>query len=222
MEGLARTVGVSQNAFLKEILQPGESWEAVPHSNEEARQLLSASQRFSASGPEGRVYQTETLAGKVWLISGSHKMLIDAGLKGPTGIALSPDGLWLAVAESKTHWGYSYRVQSNGSVQNKQRFYWFHVPDTADDSGAGPWVMDREGRLYAATRVGVQVFDRNGRVRAILPVPGGQVTGLAFGGANLDMLYVSCGDHKNYRRKLNVAGARPEAVPIKLPVWSAG
>jgi sugar lactone lactonase YvrE len=160
---------------------------------------------------------------KVWLTSKSGtKSLLDSNLKGPTGITLSPDGLWLAVAESKTHWGYSYRVQPDGSVRDKQRFYWFHVPDTADDSGAGPWVMDCQGQLYAATRMGVQVFDRNGRVRAILPIPGGEATGIAFGGAHLDTLYVSSGDHGNYRRKLKVRGMQFGAAPIKLPVWSAG
>jgi gluconolactonase len=176
---------------------------------------------------DNKLYFTETgtgnNAGKVWLIqSDGRKTLLDTGLNYPSGIALSPDGLWLAVAESKTHWGYNYRVKPDGSGEYKQRFYWFHVPDTADDSGAGSWVMDREGRLYAATRMGVQVFDRNGRSRAILPLPGGEVTALAFGGSNFDTLYVSCTDHKLYRRKLKVPGAQPWAAPIKLPAWSAG
>lgn len=106
--------------------------------------------------------------------------------------------------------------------RDKQRFYWFHVPDTADDSGAGAWVMDSEERLYAATRMGVQVFDGNGRVRAILPVPGGQVTGIAFGGDHFDTLYVSSSDQRKYRRKLKALGLQPGAEPIKLPKWSAG
>lgn len=176
----------------------------------------------------GAVYLTEPeigdgLSGKVWLIkSNGQKTLLDSGLNHPSGIALSPDGLWLAVAESKTHWGYSYRVAPDGTAQDKQRFYWFHVPDEADDSGAGALAMDRDGRLYAATRMGVQVFDRNGRMRAILPVPGGEVTGLAFGGANFDTLYVSCADHKLYWRKLRVPGAPPWAEPIKLSPGQAG
>lgn len=174
-----------------------------------------------------RVYATESgredAPGNVWLIQpDGRKALIDSGLNHPSGIALSPDGLWLAVAESNTHWGYSYRVQPDGTVKDKQRFYWFHVPDTADDSGAAAWVMDRDGRLYAATRMGVQVFDRNGRVRAILPLPGGRVTGLSFGGANFDILYVSCENHKLYFRKLKVMGAPAWSAPVKLPAWSPG
>jgi hypothetical protein len=96
----------------------------------------------------------------------------------------------------------------DGSLDIKQSFYWFHVPEWADDSGAGSVCMDREGRMYAATRMGVQVFDRNGRSRAILPLPGGEVTGVRFGGANFDTLYATC-RNQVYRRKLKVAGAPP-------------
>ena len=176
----------------------------------------------------GFVYVTEQGAGdrpsgKVWVIKpGGQKTLLDSGLNRPSGIALSPDGLWLAVAESRMHWGYSYRVASDGSVQDKQRFYWFHVPDDAGDSGAGAWAMDRDGRLYAATRMGIQVFDRNGRARAILPVPGGEATGLAFGGADFGTLYVCCADHRLYRRKMNASGAPSWSEPIKLPAGAAG
>jgi sugar lactone lactonase YvrE/enterochelin esterase-like enzyme len=170
----------------------------------------------------GALYATEPAfgdgsAGKVWLIGPNGKTLLDDNLNYPSGIALSPDGLWLAVAESRAHWGFSYRVQRDGTVKDKQQFYWFHEPDDAADSGAGAWVMDRAGRLYSATRMGVQVFDRNGRVRAILPVPGGAVTGLSFGGAAFDTLYVSCADHKVYRRTLRVPGAPPWAIPFQLP-----
>lgn len=178
---------------------------------------------------DNKLYVTESSSqrkndiDKLWLIrSSGEKVLLDGELKNPSGVALSPDGLWLAVAENNTHWGYSYRVNPDGSVQDKQRFYWFHVPDTANDSGARAWAMDRDGRLYAATRMGVQVFDRNGRVRAILPLPGGEVTGLSFGGANFDTLYVSCADHKLYRRKLKVAGAPSWASPIVLPPLDPG
>lgn len=176
----------------------------------------------------GSIYLTEPgtaseNSGKVWLVKANgEKLMLDSGLHHPAGIALSPDQRWLAVAENKTHWGYSYRVLPDGSVQDKQKFYWFHVPDEADNSGAGAWCMDREGRLYAATRMGVQVFDRNGRVRAILPVPGGQITALSFGGADFKTLYVSSTDHKIYKRILRVPGVAPGASPIEPPFLSPG
>jgi sugar lactone lactonase YvrE len=174
---------------------------------------------------DGTVYVAESrsAAGRVWAIGADgRKAVLDSGLNHPSAIAISPDGLWLAVAEHRTHWGFSYRVQPDGTVQDKQRFYWFHAPDSAEDSGVQSWVMDREGRLYAATRLGVQVFDRNGRVRAILPLPAGEATGLAFGGADFETLYVGGADHKIYRRRLKVQGARSWAAPSVLPPLSPG
>jgi sugar lactone lactonase YvrE len=172
---------------------------------------------------KGNLYATDSDAGKVWLIrAGGKKILLDEQLSHPAGIVLSPDGLWLAVAESRTHWGYSYRVQPDGTVRHKHRFYWFHVPDEADDSGAGAWAADTNGLLYAATRMGVQVFDRNGRSRAILPVPGGAVTALAFGGPEGDMLYVICANRRIYVRQLQTKGVPSWSAPIKLPEWIAG
>jgi gluconolactonase len=176
---------------------------------------------------KGLIYVTEPgtgdSAGNVWLIkSNGEKVLVDGGLNHPSGVVLSPDGLWLAVSENKTHWGYSYRVEPNGSLQDKQAFYWFHVPDTAEASGAGPWVTDREGRLYAATRMGIQVFDRNGRSRLILPIPGGAALGVSFGGADFDTLYVSSTDHRIYRRRVKVRGAPAWAAPFELPPADPG
>jgi sugar lactone lactonase YvrE len=156
--------------------------------------------------------------GELWLVTPhGEKSMLDTGLNHPSGIALSPDRQWLVVAEGKTHWGYSYRVQADGSVRDKQRFYRFHVPDSAEDSGVTALTMDREGRLYAATRMGVQVLDSNGRVRAILPLAAGEVKGRAFGGEDFGALYVSCADGKLYRRKLKVTGARSSDPPMELP-----
>jgi sugar lactone lactonase YvrE/enterochelin esterase-like enzyme len=174
----------------------------------------------------GFIYITEPGEGeapsKVWLIKpAGEKTVLDSGLNHASGLALTPDGLWLCVVENRTHFGYSWRVLPDGSLDIKQRFYWFHVPDWADDSGAGSVCMDREGRMYAATRMGVQVFDRNGRSRAILSLPGGEVTSVCFGGANFDMLYATCRSQV-YRRKLKTAGAPQWAAPFKLPPGNAG
>ena len=175
----------------------------------------------------GNIYVTEpndaaSYSGKVWLIrSHGEKTVVAEGLNGPTGISLSPDGLWLCAAEGKGHHGYSYRVQPSGELQLGEPYYWFHVPDTANDSGVAQVCMDRDGYAYAATRMGVQVFDRNGRVRAILPVAGHQLAGICFGGADLQTLYVSTGD-AIYRRKLKAVGFAPSAAPIVLPEGSAG
>ncbi len=100
----------------------------------------------------------------------------------------------------------------------KQRFYWAHMPEWADGSGAGAACMDRDGRLYVATSMGVQVFDRNGRSRGILPPAAGQATSICFGGANFKTLFVTSGG-KLYRRQMKAIGAPLFLAPIKLPLW---
>ncbi|MGC1872568.1 MAG: SMP-30/gluconolactonase/LRE family protein [Acidobacteriaceae bacterium] len=175
----------------------------------------------------GNIYATEPNdaapnSGKVWLIRPhGEKTVVAEGLSGPSGVSISPDGLWLFAAESKGHHGYSYRIQSSGGLQLGEPFYWFHVPDTANDSGVTQVCMGRDGYAYAATRMGVQIFDRNGRVRAILPVVGHQLAGICFGGADMQTLYVSSGD-AIYQRKLKAVGFAPFAAPMVLPEGSAG
>ena len=175
----------------------------------------------------GTIYVTESndaspYSGKVWLIRPhGEKTVVAEGLNGPAGISLSPDGLWLCAAESKGHHGYSYRVQPSGELQLGEPYYWFHVPGTGNDSGVTQVCMDRDGYAYAATRMGVQIFDRNGRVRAILPVDGHQLAGISFGGADMQTLHISTGN-AIYHRKLKAVGFPPCAAPIMLPEGSAG
>ena len=129
------------------------------------------------------------LPSHVWLITPKgEKRIVDTGLKYANGVTLSPDQSLLFVAESRTHWVYSYQVQPDGTLANKQRFFHLHVPDTADDSAADGMRVDRDGRLYVATRMGIQVCDQAGRVTCILPTPNGKVSNLCFGGENLGTL----------------------------------
>ena len=106
-----------------------------------------------------------------------------------------------------------------------QRFYWLHVSEsndgTPDSSGASAMAVDRDGNLYVATRMGVQVADRNGRVRAILTLPEGGVTSLCFGGADFDTLYIVC-DGRLYKRKMKLPGVPPLAEPFELSPGGAG
>ncbi len=167
----------------------------------------------------GNIYVTEPKGyepqSNIWLIKpNGEKKVVDTGLRFSNGITLSPDQTLLYVAEMRTHWVYSYQIQADGSLAHKQRYYWLHVPDTADDSGADGMRVDRNGRLYVATRLGVQVCDQAGRVNAIIPTPNGRITNLCFGGANGDILFATCGD-KVYKRKLKVKGANAWDTPVR-------
>ena len=169
---------------------------------------------------DGGIYATEPgwdgkSPSKVWYVSPKgEKRVVDTGLKFANGITLSPDQTLLYVADSRTRWVYSYQVRPDGSLAYKQKYYHLHVPDSADDSGADGMRVDRDGRLYVATRMGIQVCDQAGRVNAIIPTPNGKVSNLCFGGPGFDVLYATCGD-KVYRRKVRVKGASACQPPIK-------
>ena len=141
-----------------------------------------------------------------------EKKEVDKGIKFANGICFSPDQSLLYVADSKSHWVYSYQVQADGTLAHKQKYYHLHVPDSADDSGVDGLRTDKDGRLWAATRMGLQVCDQAGRVNCILPTPNGKVSNLTFGGEKFDTVYATCGD-KVYKRKVKVSGA--PLTPIK-------
>ncbi len=168
---------------------------------------------------DGGIYVTDPFGtpnnSKVWYISPrGDKKIVDEGLRFANGLCLSPDQSLLYVADSRSHWVYSYQVKADGSLAHKQKYYHLHAPDTADDSGADGVRVDRDGRLYVATRLGLQICDQAGRVNCIVPTPNGKVSNLTFGGENLDTLYATCGD-KVYSRRVKVKGANNYEPPLK-------
>ncbi len=163
---------------------------------------------------------------KVWHITRAGvKTLLDSGLIHSTGLILTPDHKMLFVAEGHTHWIYSYVVGPNDTLQDKQEFYWLHLAESPSDRG--DWADttdiadDVYGDLYVATRMGVQICDRNGRVEGILTLPDGQVSHLCFGGDGFKQLYIVCGG-KLYRRTMQVPGLAGCSDPVKLPDFSGG
>ncbi|HXF09575.1 MAG TPA: SMP-30/gluconolactonase/LRE family protein [Desulfuromonadaceae bacterium] len=158
---------------------------------------------------------TNNAASKIWLIRpNGEKSVVDTGLKFANGIALSPDQSLLYVDDYRSHWVYSYVVQPDGTLVDKQKYYWLHERDVDDESGADGMRIDREGRLYVATRSGIQVCDQAGRVQCILPTPNGRVSNMTFGGEKFDTLFATCGD-RVYKRKLKVTGANAWDQPNK-------
>jgi gluconolactonase len=152
---------------------------------------------------------------KVWYISPKgEKKVVDTGLKFSNGVTLSPDQSLLYVSDTLSHWVYSYQIKPDGALAFKQKFYHLYVPDSADDSGADGMRTDRDGRLYVATRMGIQVCDQAGRVNCIIPTPNGRIANLCFGGKEFNTIFAACGD-RVYKRWVKVAGALPFQAPIK-------
>ena len=177
---------------------------------------------------DGAAYVSEPgahrdMPSRVWRIKGSEKKVVDQGLATASGIAFSPDGNLFFAAEQTTKRVYSYVFQPDGSLRDKQPFYWLHQTDTPDDRGAEDLAVDTHGSLYVATRMGIQVCDQNGRVRAILPLPApsGPARSLCFAGGHFDVLYVTDGT-RVFARRLKVRGFAPWAPVAAVPTQGPG
>ena len=163
-------------------------------------------------------YFTDPKNKKVWHVDEyGDKRVVDEGIDSPNGLIVSPDQTRLTVADTRGRFLYSFRIQPDGSLAHKQRFGFVHVPYDGSDSGADGMTMDDQGRLYLATRMGVQVFDQLGRCHLIIQKPqDAWLSNVVFAGPNLDTLYATSKD-KVYKRKLNAKGVVPWQAAVKPP-----
>jgi sugar lactone lactonase YvrE len=169
----------------------------------------------------GNIYVTApngaTNPGKLYLIRpNGEKIVVDEGLKFPNGVALSTDQTQLFATESATHWVWVYKIKNDGTLTYKQRYGWLHVPDVEENAWPDGIRCDTAGRVYVATRLGIQVLDQLGRVNAIIPTPPskGQTSNIYFAGPEFNIMYVSAAD-KVFRRRLKTRGANSFDKPIK-------
>lgn len=168
----------------------------------------------------GNIYVTApdgNKPGKLMLVRpNGEKVVADDGLKFPNGVTLSTDQTTLYVTESASHWVTAYSIKADGTLSNKQKYGWLHVPDTDENAWPDGLKSDTAGRLYVATRMGIQVLDQLGRVNAILPAPpsNSQTSNVYFGGPGFDVLYVTAGD-KVFRRKLKTKGVHSFQKPLR-------
>jgi len=148
---------------------------------------------------------------KIFLIKpDGSKTVVDLGLKFANGITLTPDQEQLYITESASHWVWIYKIQPDGSLANKQHYGWLQVLDTEENAWSDGLKCDTAGRVFVASKLGIQVLDQLGRVNAILPAPpaNGQASNCCFGGPEFNIFYLTCGD-KVYRRKFKTKGVNP-------------
>jgi enterochelin esterase-like enzyme/sugar lactone lactonase YvrE len=157
--------------------------------------------------PGGGLYLTSNgdkpnAAGTVWLVKDGKKTQVDSGLKFATGLAYRPDQWLLSVADGHSKWVYSYQMNADGTLTNKERFFPLLVADWEDDAGAEGVCYSLEGRQFIATKSGVQISADDGPTQVVLPVPDrSRVIGVALGGADKDTLFAFCGN-KIWKRKV--------------------
>lgn len=137
----------------------------------------------------------------VFHISPSGKLSVIAKPDGrPNGIALSPDGKVLYVANTDEKNVRAYDLDRAGGV-SKERVLISDLP-----AGPDGLKTDANGTLYIACS-GVQIYTSRGEHVGTIEVPGG-ARNLAFGDSDFKTLYIT-GRTTLYRARVAVKGARP-------------
>ncbi|HEY2250663.1 MAG TPA: SMP-30/gluconolactonase/LRE family protein [Planctomycetaceae bacterium] len=158
---------------------------------------------------DGGIYVSDPPGGKIWYINSKReKKMVAEGLR-PNGVILWPDQGTLVVTDGAEPVLWTFRVERDGSLANKDRYYGpLQLPVGGGGPGSDGMTVDSIGRLYVTTRVGLQMFDPTGRLGGTILKPQvGSLSNVCFGGKNLDTLYVTAGD-KVYKRRVQAAGVR--------------
>lgn len=167
---------------------------------------------------KGDLYFTDSAAKRVWFVpKGGAPRVVDEGIEYPNGVMFSPDQTLLYVSDHAAQLSWTFRIQPDGSLTHKQKYFYVHMPDAATRSSADGMVADTNGSVYIATALGVQIFDQIGKCHAIIPAPArGSLSSVKFGGPGLDELYVTNGG-KVFKRKVKTKGVVSWRPPIKPP-----
>lgn len=200
--------GTSKNNMLSEIIKAGCDWEAI-----KCNEFPQA--RIIPTIIEGnRVDSYASISGKgSYFTSGESlfyyngKITKQEAVATGNQLAIYPDGTMMVQSENNSNWLCTYIIQPDGTLAYGERFYWLHNTANHCIDNTRKLIFDENGNLWVATSMGIQVCDQNGRVRAILQLPGKTaIDDMEFIG---DTIYVKSGD-KLYKRVLNVKAFNPE------------
>ncbi|TWT74204.1 Gluconolactonase precursor [Allorhodopirellula solitaria] len=169
----------------------------------------------------GDILITETNAQQVTRIDPQtgQTTVVDTGITRPNGIVISPDGGTLAVSDYGGPWTWTFRVAQDATLDAKMPTMTMRLPIDPDGTFAfnepPPYktasrgdgsAVDKAGRYYVTSAVGVAIFDPTGRLCGILPSPNPSrpITSCILAGPDHEYLYVTNGNAV-YRRLLNIS-----------------
>src|SRR5262249_44089940 len=130
---------------------------------------------------------------------GGKAVAIEDRMIRPNGIQLDRDEKTLYVADSNGDHVIAFDIQPDGLVRNRREFGTLEGRSSRDNGLGGVktfadgMAIDNDGRLYVATRAGVEVLSPQGRPVGIIPVkcPPADCQNLAFGGTDKRTLFVA-------------------------------
>lgn len=169
---------------------------------------------------DGWIFITETAAKHITRINPQtgEVTVVDTGITKPNGIALSNDGGTLAVSDYGGASTWAFRVNAGGvldakmptmpmrlPIDPKGEFRFNEPPPYKSASRGDGMAVDKRGRYYVTSELGVQIFDPTGRPCGVLPKVDGDkpLTSCILSGRDHSTLYIAQGS-KIYRRELTV------------------
>jgi gluconolactonase len=129
-----------------------------------------------------------------YIAPGRPQVKVADGIGFPNGLTLSRDEKTLYVNDTQGEYMVASDVNADGTLSNRRNFARYEGttknPQTGSmTSGADGLAIDSEGRLYAATAAGVQVFNDKGERLGTIPVSRSPQN-LAFAGPGKRTLYI--------------------------------
>ncbi len=144
----------------------------------------------------------------VYRVKDGKVTLLDKRLRGPNGIALSPDEKTLYVGnwDPKRKIVMQYRVKKDGSVGRGRVFA--DMTSAPFEEAIDGVKVDVEGNVYVAGPGGIWIFSSTGKHLGTVRTPSGPHN-MAWGGEDGKTLYITA-ESRVYRMPLKIAGVRPK------------
>lgn len=140
---------------------------------------------FADPTPDGGLYS---------LGADRRRKVLDTGIHFSNGPCFSPDDRTLYFADSwlKTIYAYAYDIET-GEVADRRTFVETHALGGLPDGAT----VDRDGLVWAAIYGGgkLAAFRPDGQLERTIDMPVKLVSSVAFGGPDLDRLYVTTIEH---------------------------
>jgi gluconolactonase len=133
--------------------------------------------------------------------------LISTDLKGPNGIAFSPDEKYLYVTnwDEKKKVVIRYEANADGTLSNGKVF--FDMTSAPGEDALDGMKVDQQGNLYVTGPGGLWVLSAEGKHLGTI-IPPKEPHNIAWGDDDGKTLYI-CALNGLYRMRLNIAGIRP-------------
>src|SRR5258706_5196496 len=167
--------------------------------------------------PRGRIYAGTVYwgasgrekYGKIYLVDVSGVKIVEEGVELANGMGFSRDGRTFYFADSALRRIYSYRVDGQSGKLSDRKIF---AQLSREDGLPHGLTVDSEDNLWVAFWYGGKVlrFDPDGKVQTKIDVPAIQTSSVAFGGDEMDELYITTAAEA-WPSELAPAGYRADA-----------